>query len=366
MDCILGQNRAIDELQAALRSGRLHHAWIFHGPVGVGKFTTALAYAQILLCHDHGTGTTSSVDLCQTCPSCNLFKKNNDGSASIHPDLHIITKELARYSDMRHIRERKLMNIPVEVLRTSLVEPVYRAAGLRHNKVFIIDEAELLVSTGQNLLLKTLEEPPKGTHLILVTSSEDRLLPTIRSRCQQVGFLPLPNKVIADWLGRQPKKLDEPAQHWLLQFAEGSLGRAKLAIEYDLFQWAEVVLPALDGMFNGRFDPDMGQQMSQRIDAFAKQWVDEHKNASKEAANKQAAALMWQIIGGEARQRLASLAASCDPSNLGASEAALQPWLGVIDALDLAQRNLDSNVNLGLTCDHLAMMINRTLSTATT
>src|SRR5690606_4650358 len=117
-----------------------------------------------------------------------------------HPDLHVVTKELARYSEDRSTRERKLTQIPVDVLRTELIEPVYRAAQMGHGKVFIVDEAELLNDAGQNAMLKTLEEPPAGTTIILVTSIQDRLLPTIRSRCQRVAFVPLPDSVVSRWL----------------------------------------------------------------------------------------------------------------------------------------------------------------------
>ncbi|MEE9212478.1 MAG: hypothetical protein V3U29_07480 [Phycisphaeraceae bacterium] len=362
MDRILGQERAINVLHKSLQSGRLHHAWVFHGPVGVGKFTTAVAYARTLLCHDAQADLTGRITACGSCASCRLLPDAGDVTRATHPDLHVVTKELARYDDDRQIRERKLMQIPVEVLRSALLAPAYLAAGLRHNKVFIVDEAELLNPTGQNLLLKTLEEPPAGTFLILVTSNEDRLLPTIRSRCQRVAFGLLGQQVVADWLDRQPTPLNETERQWMVRFADGSIGRAKLALEYHLSAWAETVLPAIDTMAEGDFPTPLGKQITEMIDGFAKQWVDRHENASKEAANRQAAALMWSLIGGEARRRIAELAQGCDPTVPDAAEAALGPWLGVIDALSEAERHLASNVNLSLTCDHLVSLIHRRLS----
>ncbi len=185
VDAILGQPHAIELLQSALQTDRLHHALIFHGPKGVGKFTTARALAAILLCHEVAKKAASSflppVRACGTCRSCAALR------AGSHPDDHVITKELARFSSDAAVRDRKLMTIPTAVLRENLIEPVNLAPRLGSHKVFVVDEAELLDSVSQNILLKTLEEPPAGTYVILVTDAEDRLLPTIRSRCLPTG-----------------------------------------------------------------------------------------------------------------------------------------------------------------------------------
>ncbi len=215
MDKILGQARAIDMLQAALRTGHAHHAYVFHGSAGVGKFTTAKAFAKIILCHDPQTDLGGRVIACGGCASCRLLR-GESGSAQnsgVHPDFLVVTKELARFSDDRKIRERKQLTIPVEVLESQFIEPIHRAPQLRHNKVLVIDEAELIDSRGQNLLLKTLEEPPAGMYLILVTASEDKLLPTIRSRCQRHRLRPAAvDEVLDRWLkGALLEGMDGPA-----------------------------------------------------------------------------------------------------------------------------------------------------------
>src|SRR5262245_54578077 len=124
MTSILGQSRALEILQSALDSGRFHHGWIFSGPRGVGKFTTALEIAASLL----GTEPNQIAN---------------------HPDLHVIRKELALYSDDPEIRARKLMSIPLAVLREHMLggkvgETIHDAAAYRtavrgRGKVFIID-----------------------------------------------------------------------------------------------------------------------------------------------------------------------------------------------------------------------------------
>lgn len=377
MQQILGQSRAVDILQTQLASGRLHHAYIFSGPAGVGKFTTAMAFAKALLCHSPERDLAGRVIACGSCKSCRLVDARNEvdqpadarGGAddepaalgSAHPDLHVVTKELARYSEDRQTRERKLTSIPVDVLRSALIEPVYRAAQLRHNKVFIVDEAELLNPTGQNLLLKTLEEPPAGTTIMLVTSSEHRLLPTIRSRCQRVTFTPLPDEVVQQWVDAHASDWLEQDRRWLVSFAAGSLGRASLAREYELNEWAQTVLGAMERIARGKPTGELGAQLHERIDGFAKAWVDAHKGASKEAANKLASDLMWSLISGHARQRVKEIAATCSADDAAAAEASLEPWLGAIDAVEEAQRLLASNVNLSLTCDHLVSAITRRL-----
>ncbi len=384
MQHVLGQPRALEVLQAGLASGRVHHAFIFHGPAGVGKFTAARALAQVLLCQAPTTTLTGAIEACGACASCRLIgagpaaageagggtadADDEAALASAHPELHIITKELARYSDERTVRERKLTQIPVDVLRTALLEPVYRQSrmpGRLASKVFVVDEAELLNPTGQNLLLKTLEEPPEGTVIVLVTASEDRLLPTIRSRCQRVGFVPLSDGIVREWLrgGAAAGALAPDELAWVVEFAQGSLGRAELAIRYGLTEWARWVLPDLDRLAKtgATRDGSLGADMAERIDAFAVAWVDSHDGASKEAANKLASGLMWSAIATHARKRMLELSAGLDPADPVAAEAALGPWLGVIAALEDAQRRLASNVNLSLVCDHLASVFARVL-----
>ncbi len=376
MKAIFGQKHAIKVLQAGLASGRSHHAFIFYGPKGVGKFTTAAAFARVILCHAAEKNREGVPTACGRCPSCTLLDapppkpaKGDDGedlpaAATAHPDLHIVNKELARYSSDRLIRERKLLTIPYEVLRDHLVEPVYHTSQLRHNKVFIVDEAELITPVGQNVLLKALEEPPAGTYIILVTSNEDRLLPTIRSRCQRVGFGPLTDGDVAAWVDGQKGAATGQRRDWAIAFAQGSLGRAGWALDYDLHQWAQAVVPALDAMVGGECPLELGKTMAKFIDDFAADWVKSHAGASKEAANKQAAALMWSMITQHACQRIGEIARRTDGEDESQQEAVLAPWLRVIDAVGRAEAELAANINLTMVCDHLAITAHDCLSPA--
>lgn len=354
----MGQARAVEQLQTAIGSGRLHHAFIFHGPAGVGKFTTAVAFAKLLLCQAPTTDLTGRPQACGTCEACRALARG------MHPDLHVVTKELAQFSEDRDTRTRKLMTLPYQVLREHLVGPIMLRSTMGHGKVFIVDEAEMIDARGQNILLKTLEEPPPGTYLILVTSQLEKMLPTIRSRCQRVAFVPLADEVVATWLDQQGRDLTAAQRTWLVTFASGSLGRAAIGIEHQLWTWGETILPGVNNMAQGRFSIELGATVAKAIDTFAEAAVKGDKQASKSAANRLGASLMFSMLGQHARRKLADTAGKCNAADPVAADAALSPWLGVIDAIDVAERNLGANVNLALTCEHLVVTMSRCLAGA--
>jgi len=361
MHDILGQSNAVTILQSALISGRTHHAWIFHGAEGVGKFTTAKAFARVLLCHAPQTDLAGQREACGNCDSCQLFSHPD----AAHPDLHIVQKELAVNSSVAQIRKRKLLSIPIDLLREFVIGGettdgkfhdaiASKSSALRHSKVFILDEAHLLATVGQNALLKTLEEPPPNTYFILVTHQLDQLLITIRSRCQAVSFGALPDDVIHKWLADSQLSLSERETHWFIHFCNGSLGLAQLCKTYDLVQWARDILPDVVNMSKGNPTPSLGTTMAEKIDSLAKAWVDSHAGASKEAANKKAAHLMFHLLGQYARNRMQQIAEQAHIDDPVTNEQHLGPWLCLIDSLTIAQQVLSSNVNLTLVMDHLA------------
>lgn len=373
MHTILGQTGAMANLRAQLATGRVHHAQLFHGPLGVGKFSAALAFARVLLCHQPQGDAA-----CGDCPSCRLMRASQapvpaapakgraqkpvavdeeaeDGEtgehplALLHPDLHVVVKELAAYSDDRNVRQRKLTQIPVEIVREHLLEPAHKSANLGHGKVLIVDEAELLNAAGQNAILKTLEEPPPGTTIILVSAREDRLLPTIRSRCQRVAFGPISEEEVAAILAAQAPGTDPKRLAWLARFAQGSPGRALLGLEYGLDEWGHAVLEPLRDIGAGKARPDWGAAIAARIDAFAAEKVQRHRNASKEAANRQGAELMFSTLAHAFGRRLRDGAAH--------GPAACSPWLTAVAAVREAEERLGQNANLGLVCEGLSSRV---------
>lgn len=274
-----------------------------------------------------------------------------------HPDLHIISKELARFDDERAIRERKLLSIPKSVIERHLLEPIALAASMRGDslasKVFIVDEAELLDRSRtnaptQNSMLKALEEPPAGSVIILVTSAEERLLPTIRSRCQRVVFGALPREAMEKWMARSGLEIGAAERAWLLDFAQGSPGRAVLAVEGRMFEWATALEPMLAEAERGRFSPALGSTMAGFIEGWATGWVERNKNASKEAANIAGTRHLLSLLAERERRRLRESAAP------GAERERAERSLRVLEMIETTEKYVAASVTIGNSMEALA------------
>ncbi len=346
MKKILGQDRAVEMLLAGLRSGRFAHAWIFAGPQGVGKFTTAIELARIVL--EPGAGPDGAVD--RAGETTRLI------DAGIHPDLHVIRKELARFSDDADLRKKLLTNIPIDVLREHMIggmvggkfqeAPAYRTSVRGHGKVFIIDEAELLDKNGQSTLLKTLEEPPPGTYFILVTSRPHRLFPTIHSRCRHVAFGPLDDAAMNQWFDAAGLAVSGPEQEWIRGFCQGSPGMATIAAEYGFHKWHLALAPMLDQLATGVFPAELGATMASLVEAFATEWVKRNDKASKRSANNDGARFLVTILAAHAGRQLRAAVEQGDP---------LEAILKAIDLIAEAERQLWANVNLKQVLENLAV-----------
>ena len=342
---IIGHDRARAVLAASIRSERVHHAWIFHGPSGVGKRTCAEAFGLALLDETTRAGE-DGIESDERSPARRLAE------SGVHPDLHVVTKELARFSDDPQIRARKLTSIPREVLVERVIEPASRSAQLRTgalaSKVFVIDEAELMNDAGQNALLKTLEEPPPGTVLVLVTASEDRLLPTIRSRCQRVGFGPLTDAEMARWAAHAG--FDAPGA---LALAGGSPGAAVGVRDGGLESWLSELEPMLRDAERGVFRPELGVTLKTLIDTWAKASVSAHEGASKDAANKAGARTMFWLLTERVRRGLRAAAAD----GVENGRDALEQRVRELACLGEAELNVARNVNLQLAMENLAAQL---------
>ena len=197
---IRGQDRTRDFLRTATREDRLAHALLFAGADGIGKFSLARAFALWVLCEKGGD------DSCGECAAC------RQATAGSHPDVLIVTVAPGK-KEIGVDRARELK-------RFTQLQPLSGKA-----KVGIIDGAHLLNVAAQNALLKTLEDPPRRSILILVANNPDALLPTVRSRLQRVPFSPLPeDDVVAVLTGQHD--LTPKAARDLAALAEGSPGRA--------------------------------------------------------------------------------------------------------------------------------------------
>lgn len=206
LDGILGQERAIAVLRRSIAAGRLAHAYVFAGPPGVGKRATALALARACLCGDApGTG-------CGACRECALV------AALTHPDLFV--------EDLARAREERATASHVSIEQVRRVRGHLAMRPVRGpRKVALVDDAERMTADAQNALLKTLEEPPGRTVLVLVATNADALLPTIRSRCQLVRFAPLDPAILERLLVAGGLGAVEAGT--AARLADGSLERAR-------------------------------------------------------------------------------------------------------------------------------------------
>lgn len=345
LDEILGQSRAVGLLDDSITSGRVHHAWIFHGPEGVGKFTTALAFAAVLLDPDSAPGLTGAVRPDAASPVQRMLR------AGTHPDLHIVRKELASSSRSDRVRGGKQTTLAKEVVEEFLIEPAARTRVLPGDslaaKVFIVDEAHLLGNEAQNALLKTIEEPPEGTVVILVTPAEDRLLPTIRSRCQRVAFGTLPEAAMGEWIESSGASLGGIDAEWAFRFAGGSPGVLEAIIHSGLGRWHEAIEPALRSLESGRGVIDLGITLSGLVSDAAAEAVEGDARASKEVANRVAARRMFRLLGESFR--------AAARRGLEAGRPDMAEWAAeCIGAVEEAEAQLNSNVALALVFEQLA------------
>jgi len=222
------QQAAWDSLCGRLATDKLPHALLLHGQKGVGKWDLAECFAQLLLCED----PAKQQQPCGNCRSCQLFNVGN------HPDYTVIAPEEAgKQITIGMIRE----------LSTRLT----MSSQYGGYKVVIITPAEQMNVASANSLLKTLEEPTDNTVLILLASQLDRLLPTIRSRCQKMLLAAHNRQAALDWLSGQESVAAGQAKQ-LLSLAQGApLLALEMANAEILTQRAELI-EVLEQLGSGR------------------------------------------------------------------------------------------------------------------
>lgn len=241
---IRGQERAVSLLRSAVLLQRVHHAWLFSGMEGVGKETTARALAASLLCPEPVEG-----DACGACLSC------EKATRGVHPDLIVVLPE-ASAVERGLLAKEDLARAPSRELK---IEQIRRLEGIlalspveSKRRVVLLLEADSMNVPAQNAFLKTLEEPPAGTHLVLVARAGDALLPTIRSRCLRVPFAPLPDAVVLAAL--EERGIDPANARLMAAIAGGSLGAA-LSLTEEGLRGREAVLQGLESLDSEDFRP---------------------------------------------------------------------------------------------------------------
>lgn len=266
---IVGHEQVKTWLQRAIVRQRLAGSYLFVGPAGVGKCTVALKVAQSLLCMAR---SADSAEPCGRCRSCLLVLSRQ------HPDLDLIRRPEGRtllpielfVGDREHRNQEGLCH---RLALTPYYGP-YRVA--------ILDDADDLSIEGANVLLKTLEEPAPFVVIILIATSLVRQLPTIRSRCQIVSFLPLEEHQVADILRTRHLVEDAAQREQLAALASGSV---QTALEWAESGMVDVRQKVLSELVRPHWDPQ----------ALA-HWMQQHiEGAGKESAAKRRA--LRQMIG---------------------------------------------------------------------
>ena len=370
---IVGQDAAVALLQRRIAAGRMGHALMFTGPHGVGRRTTAIALAGALLCENPQTlpnnGRLGELDdgfgLTDACGQCNDCKTLDAGT---HPDFEVIYKELAAFHPEQKVRDRKMQNLGIDVIKHFLLDKAYLAPSRGRGKLFVVREAELMSVAAQNALLKTLEEPPPGVTIILICRRSELMLPTTISRCHAVRFGPLPLDFVVDSLVREDVAAGE-ALFWA-SFTEGSAGRSLSLGRSEMYQIKCEMLDELAAMGPGG-NAALGERLQKITDTQAIAAVKATKSAdgaelSKSLATRRATGTMLELIAAAFRDAI-TLATGADRPLVNADQRraiasiagkhTIRRLAGVIEQLSnyeqLLWRNVSSKIvwdNVVLTC----------------
>jgi DNA polymerase-3 subunit delta' len=336
-DKLVGNQRAREVLRRMLAQGRVPGALIFAGEEAVGRKLFAVELAKALNCR-----RPRGAEACDECPACKRIPRfapspsDNDEKKrfvawSEHPDVALVRREMSV--------------ITVHQARVVERESNFRPQEGRA-RVFIVEEADRMNEQAANALLKTLEEVPPTSHLILLTARPAGLLPTIRSRCQIVRFAPLSAGEIEDYLTKNRKRAGEEAR-LVAGLARGRLGRA-LELNLDSYrEQRDAALSVLEALLAA--PPDRA-----RLLRSAEELNDPKRKDDYEAHLDTLATLVhdcWllslspdaEIVNEDLRERLARPARTLDTHRAAR-------WLSLVEEL---RAQLAVNVNRKIATDAL-------------
>jgi DNA polymerase-3 subunit delta' len=311
---IVGHDEVVEQFRRTLRSGRLASTYLFVGPPGVGKRRFALELAHALLC----TGNDeASLEPCGKCESCRMFAAGNN------PDLELVGLK----PDKSELAISQFVGYDDDLKQEGLCHRIALKSFFGRRRIAIIDDADHFNRYSANCLLKTLEEPPPGSLLILIGTSPSRQLPTIRSRSQLVRFHPLDVETIANILLETGAAADPNIAKRAAELSEGSSERARELTDPVLWRFRDQLFAALSSR-----RPD-SVRLTRAIQAF----VDE---AGKEASLRRDRLRL--VIG---------FAMEFYRSRLRANQQN-EANIGELDACLSALEQVDRNANQGLVIQH--------------
>jgi len=225
---IKGQDQPIKIITECLKRSGINRSYFFTGPEGVGKKLLARTLAKILNCRrqscDEAPERNQAVDSCDSCPSCLKIEQNQ------HPDVHLLD-------------DSESGSIKIEDIR-KLQKDISLRPYEGKSKFFIIDNAHHLTPESANAILKILEEPPKDSAIILISSKPALIFKTILSRCQVLKFYPMRRQALEEILEIN-YSLDNGLAHFLSFFSEGRLGLALRLKDSGIFAEKNRIIDAL-------------------------------------------------------------------------------------------------------------------------
>ena len=317
-DQILGHERQKEILSRALANGRIAHAYLFSGPDGIGKRLMAMALARAIVCLEQRN--------CGHCLACRKIDHHN------HPDLHLLEPDgNSIKSDQIRSFQRELNLKPLEAPR----------------KICMIEQADAMTIGAANALLKTLEEPRGDTLLILLSAQPNRLLETIRSRCQPLPFTRHPNSRIQAELEKQ-LGIESTESHVLAALSEGSFKKA-FGKDRELYlEQRRELLKTLTGLSSGSILPilDFADQLAADktilpdiLEIFQAFYRD-----------------VLMTLQGRGDEELVNLDLK-DKIHRASSRESVATTLSKLDALIEVRRQLDRNVNRQLAMEVLLLKL---------
>lgn len=354
---ILDQERVVETLHRALSQGRVAHAYLFHGPVGVGKRAVALEMIRALQC------TEADAAACEECRACQKTRR------MVHPDVHVlfpypkgteedeVAERIQRFGENPYAAvdfvRRPSLSDPTETsnkqvmyhidrVQEDLLRPMSFRPGEGRYKVALISDVQHMNETAANAFLKLLEEPPPQTVFLLTTNRPEQLLPTIVSRCQRLRFDPLlPESIEQALVDREDVNPDTAGM--LARMADGSYSRAlELSRNDALLTSRELVLDYFRYAYSQDVEALLG--CIQEISGRGREGV---KNVLRLMLRWIRDLLLYQTMGEEAPlvnvDQTEAIARFC--TNL--PDADLKGMVGLVEeALHLTERNVHLRLTL--------------------
>ncbi len=315
---IIGQDRALRILRGAMRRGRVASAYLFAGEEGIGKRLTATAFAMALNCNEPVDG-----DACGRCDSCRMIK------AGTHPDFMTVEPDRGEIRIAQIRRDDSAKNEAGEPYRS--VEEVLQFRALEaRTRVVIIDDADTMNQNAANAFLKTLEEPPEDTTIILVSARPDVLPSTIRSRCLRLNFRPLSDADSAAVMGG-----DEAVPL--------AMGRPGLGVREDLIARRDSLMDSLSAMRAA------GGKPSWASTAEAGEWIDELSVLLRDLAVMRATGDGGLLVNRDIPEAMHRMA--------GRPEAGVKGIIRVYETLRQLRRDLVYNLNRSIVWNYAGTVI---------